>query len=194
MPRKNLRAPAAQRNQVRIIGGTWRGRKLHFPDAPGLRPTPDRVRETVFNWLQGETAGRRCLDLFAGSGALGLEALSRGASEVVFVESDARAARAVAETLQVLDCARGKVVRTDASTFLAGPPEPFDLVFLDPPYAERALPRACEALEAGGWLKPGALVYLEDRAGEGEPALPAGWELLKSKRAGDVGYHLARRP
>jgi 16S rRNA (guanine966-N2)-methyltransferase len=194
MPRKNLRAPAAQRNQVRIIGGTWRGRKLHFPDAPGLRPTPDRVRETVFNWLQGETAGRRGLDLFAGSGALGLEALSRGASEVVFVESDAQAARAVAEMLQTLGCDRGRVVRTDAFAFLAGPPEPFDLAFLDPPYAERVLPQACGALEAGGWLKSGALVYLEDRAEAGEPALPMGWELLKSKRAGDVGYHLARRP
>lgn len=194
MPRKNLNAPAAQRNQVRIIGGSWRGRKLRFPDVPGLRPTPDRVRETVFNWLQGEVAGRRCLDLFAGSGALGLEALSRGASEVVFVESDPRAARAVAEMLQVLECDRGRVARTAALAYLSGPAQPFDVVFLDPPFADRALRRACEALEAGGWLKPGALVYLEDRAEEGEPALPAGWELLKSKRAGDVGYHLARRP
>jgi len=194
MPRKNLSTPASQRNQVRIIGGVWRGRKLHFPNAPGLRPTPDRVRETVFNWLQLHVAGSRCLDLFAGSGALGLEALSRGAREVVFVEADPAAARHVASTLQALTCERGRVVRMDAFAFLAQPGEPFDIAFLDPPFAERALPRACQALEAGGWLKPGALVYLEDAAGGGEPRLPDGWTLLRSKRAGDVGYHLARRP
>jgi 16S rRNA (guanine966-N2)-methyltransferase len=194
MPRNNLPDSACRRNQVRIIGGEWRGRKLRFPDVPGLRPTPDRVRETVFNWLQGQTAGRRCLDLFAGSGALGFEALSRGAREVVFVESDRAAARAVAETLQTLACDRGRVVRMDAFTYLSQPPEPFELVFLDPPFADRALSRACEALETGGWLKSGALIYLEDAAEVGEPELPSGWSLLKSKRAGDVGYYLARRP
>lgn len=194
MPRNNPLTPAAQRNQVRIIGGSWRGRKLHFPNVPGLRPTPDRVRETLFNWLQFEIPGRRCLDLYAGSGALGLEALSRGASEVVFVETDPDAARAVATTLQLLQCNRGRVARLDAEAFLAQPAEPFDIIFLDPPFALRVLPKLCEAIERGGWLTPGGWVYLEGAAAEGPPSLPDGWTMLRSKKAGEVGYHLARRP
>jgi len=186
-------APAAGRLRVRIIGGDWRGRKLHFPSTPTLRPTPDRVRETVFNWLQQDVAGSRCLDLFAGSGALGFEALSRGAREVVFVESDPAAVAGVANMLQLLGCDRGKAVRADAFAFLAQPAEPFDIVFLDPPFADRALLRVCAALETGGWLRAGALAYLEDAASAGAPDLPPGWTLLRSKRAGEVGYHLARR-
>jgi len=179
--------------QVRIIGGEWRGRKVAFTAAPGLRPTPDRVRETVFNWLQGEVAGRRCLDLFAGSGALGLEALSRGAGSVIFVESNVQSARHVAAALQKLACTRGQVIRTDALTYLSQPGEGFDIVFLDPPFADQCLPQVCALLESRGWLRPGALIYLEDSAAAGEPALPAAWALLKSKRAGEVGYHLARK-
>jgi len=186
-------SPPGQRNQVRIIGGEWRGRKLHFPQSPAIRPTPDRVRETVFNWLQSRVAGARCLDLFAGSGALGLEALSRGAREVVFVDTDPEAVRHVARMLQTLKCDRASVVQMDAAAYLAGPAEPFDVVFLDPPFADRALTGLCQRLETRGWLKPGALVYLEDAASGGEPALPVGWTLLRSKRAGEVGYHLARR-
>jgi 16S rRNA (guanine966-N2)-methyltransferase len=185
--------PATGRSRVRIIGGEWRGRKLHFPAAPTLRPTPDRVRETVFNWLQQHVPGSRCLDLFAGSGALGFEALSRGAREVVFVETDPAAIAGIVNMLQVLGCDRGKALRSDAFAFLAQPPEPFDIVFLDPPFAERSLARACAGLESGGWLRPGALVYLEDAASAGVPELPPGWTLFRSKRAGEVGYHLARR-
>lgn len=186
-------SPPGHRNQVRIIAGEWRGRKLHFPQSPAIRPTPDRVRETVFNWLQSRVAGARCLDLFAGSGALGFEALSRGAREVVFVDTDPEAVRHVARMLQTLGCERGRVVRQEASAYLSGPAEPFDLVFLDPPFADRALPDLCARLESGGWLAPGAFVYLEDAAAAGEPQLPGGWELLRSSRAGEVGYHLARR-
>jgi 16S rRNA (guanine966-N2)-methyltransferase len=186
-------SPPGHRNQVRIIGGEWRGRKLHFPQSPAIRPTPDRVRETVFNWLQSHVAGLRCLVLFAGSGALGFEALSRGAREVVFVETDPDAIRHVAQMLQTLKCDRGKAVAMDAFGYLAQAPEPFDLVFLDPPFADRALPRLCSLLETRGWLQPGAHVYLEDSAASGAPELPAGWTLLRSKRAGEVGYHLARR-
>lgn len=179
---------------VRIIGGEWRGRKLHFPQAGSLRPTPDRVRETLFNWLQFELPGRRCLDLFAGSGALGFEALSRGAAAVQFVEPDAAAVRAITEALRVFGTDRGRVAQQDAFTFLRGhPAEPYDIVFLDPPYAERWLPRTCTALEEGGWLEPDAFIYLEDAASHGAPQLPEGWNLLRSKKAGDVGYHLARR-
>jgi 16S rRNA (guanine966-N2)-methyltransferase len=189
-------ASAGGRFEVRIIGGEWRGRKLHFPPSAGLRPTPDRVRETVFNWLQFELAGRRCLDLFAGSGALGFEALSRGAGEVVFVERDPVSARAIGDMLAQLRCARGRVEQVDALAWLERgplPSKPFDIVFLDPPYDEAWLPALAEKLESGGWLAPRAWIYLEDAAARGEPALPAGWTLLRSKRAGDVGYHLARR-
>jgi 16S rRNA (guanine966-N2)-methyltransferase len=188
------RGSAAGRGEIRIIGGLWRGRKLHFPNAPGLRPTPDRVRETLFNWLQFEIAGTRCLDLFAGSGALGLEALSRGAAEVVFVERDAHAAASLRETLSTLGGQGSVVDSRDAFAFLAQPPtRPFDVVFLDPPYDQQWLPRLCAALESGGWLAPGARIYLEDAAGRGPPALPPGWELRRSRRAGDVGYYLAVR-
>ena len=195
-PTRRTAAPAGGRFEVRIIGGEWRGRKLHFPPAAGLRPTPDRVRETVFNWLQFELAGARCLDLFAGSGALGFEALSRGAGEVVFVERDAVSARAIRDMLAQLRCDRGRVEQLDAFAWLERRPpasKPFDVVFLDPPYGEALLSILAEKLECGGWLAPGAWIYLEDAAARGEPPLPAGWTLLRSKRAGDVGYHLARR-
>ncbi len=150
----------------------------------------------MFNWLQFELAGTRCLDLFAGSGALGLEALSRGAAEVVFVERDPVAARSIRATLAELRCDRGRVENIDAFAWLERairPSRPFDTVFLDPPYGEEWLPGLAATLERGGWLAPDARIYLEDAAARGEPALPAGWTLVRSKRAGDVGYHLARR-
>jgi 16S rRNA (guanine966-N2)-methyltransferase len=199
MPRKNVIAtnrgplPPGGRLLVRIIGGAWRGRKIRFPPVDAIRPTPDRVRETVFNWLQSDIAGSRCLDLFAGSGALGLEALSRGAARVLFVDLDPQAARHLSQTLRELDCDRGEVVSSDARRYLGGAAEPFDIVFLDPPYADHALADTCRRIEEGGWLRPGGLAYLEDSASDGPPELPAGWTLLRSKRAGEVGYHLARR-
>jgi 16S rRNA (guanine966-N2)-methyltransferase len=193
-PTRRAAAVPAGRSEVRIIGGEWRGRKLHFPSLAGLRPTPDRVRETVFNWLQFDLPGARCLDLFAGSGALGLEALSRGAAEVVLVEREAAAVRAIEETLARLRCDRGRVVHLDAFAYLGqAPGRPFEVVFLDPPYAGNLLAASVRQLETGGWLAPDALVYLEDAAAQGVPGLPPGWTVLRSKRAGEVGYHLARR-
>lgn len=195
-PTRRATGPADRRFEVRIIGGEWRGRKLHFPPSAGLRPTPDRVRETVFNWLQFELAGTRCLDLFAGSGALGFEALSRGAAEVVFVERDPVAAKSIANMLVQLRCDRGQVEHDDAFAWLERgrrSTSPFDTVFLDPPYGEEWLPAVATTLERGGWLAPDARIYLESAAARGEPALPTGWTLVRSKRAGDVGYHLARR-
>ena len=181
------------RNSVRIIGGHWRGRRVSFPDIPGLRPTPDRVRETLFNWLQPAVAGARCLDLFAGSGALGLEALSRGAKQLVFVEQAVAASRALQEQLiRFGGGSRAQVVEMGAARYLRSPAEPFDIVFLDPPFGQGALAEYVPLLGEGLWLKPGALVYLENEKSEGTPALPAHWELLKSKSAGEVGYHLAR--
>jgi len=202
MPRKNPRVSInarPSRNRpgqffvLRIIGGEWRGRKIHFPPLQAIRPTPDRVRETVFNWLQGVTPGSRCLDLYAGSGALGLEALSRGAREVVFVDVEPAAVRHLGDILREFGCDRGRPVRADALGFLGQPGTPFDVIFLDPPFADPVLPDLCRRIEAGGWLKSGGLAYLEAPAAAGEPELPPGWTLLKSKRAGEVGYHLARR-
>jgi 16S rRNA (guanine966-N2)-methyltransferase len=183
------------RNSVRIIGGVWRGRRVEFPEVPGLRPTPDRVRETLFNWLQHVVAGARCLDLFAGSGALGLEALSRGAGGVVFVETAPAAAQTLRVQLQRLGGeTRARVLDLGAARFLRTPGEPFDIVFLDPPFGQNALTEYLPQLVAGNWVKPGGLVYLENERAAGAPALPADWELLKSKSAGEVGYHLARAP
>lgn len=178
---------------LRIIGGQWRGRRWRFVDAAGLRPTPDRVRETLFNWLSPSIAGARCLDLFSGSGALGLEALSRGAAHVTFVERDARAAQALGallrEWLGDAQTLRSEVVAGDALQFLARPPRPFTCVFLDPPFASKLARLAFERL-SGGWLAPRAQVYLERPAGEDLPELAAGWILRRTKRAGEVGYHL----
>jgi 16S rRNA (guanine966-N2)-methyltransferase len=179
--------------RLRIIGGRWRGRRLDFPSGTGIRPTPDRVRETLFNWLQMDIAGSRCLDLYAGSGALGVEALSRGAREVVFVDADPRATRSLEAALREFGAEGGHVARADVSAFLAGPPEPFDIIFLDPPYRSGVLEPVCRILDERGWLRPGGLAYLEDSADAGAPALPPGWTLLRSRRAGEVGYHLARR-
>ncbi|HEY5264738.1 MAG TPA: 16S rRNA (guanine(966)-N(2))-methyltransferase RsmD [Steroidobacteraceae bacterium] len=187
-----IRASGA-RNSVRIIGGGWRGRRVAFPDLPGLRPTPDRVRETLFNWLQQAVAGSRCLDLFAGSGALGLEALSRGAMQVVFVEQAVAAARGLKEQLHRLGGdLKGQVMEMGAARFLRTPEEPFDIVFLDPPFGRDALAEYVPMLDEGNWLKVGGLVYLENAKTAGTPKLPAHWEIIKSKAAGEVGYHLAR--
>ena len=184
-------------NSVRIIGGSWRGRRVHFPDSPGLRPTPDRVRETLFNWLQHSIAGTRCLDLFAGSGALGLEALSRGAREVVFVEPAFAPAEMLAAELKRfeggdLGGSRGRIVQVSAERFLAAPGEPFDVIFLDPPFGLDALPEYVRLIDAGGWAASGGWIYLENARSAGAPAMPPHWNLVKSKSAGEVGYHLAR--
>lgn len=183
----------APRNELRIIGGRWRGRRLQFPPLPGIRPTPDRVRETLFNWLQHEIAGARCLDLFAGSGALGLEALSRGAAHAVFVDRERAVARSLRETLQTLGAANADIHAQEARRFLKESATPFQAVFLDPPFSEDVLPEICNLLEQGGWLAPRAYIYIETPATAGTPVLPPAWTLLKSERAGAVGYHLARR-
>jgi 16S rRNA (guanine966-N2)-methyltransferase len=181
---------AARARVLRIIGGTWRGRKLRFPAAAAIRPTPDRVRETLFNWLGAATAGARCLDAFAGSGALGLEALSRGAAHVTFIEQDAAAVAALRERLAEWGAGNALVVRADALRHLAAPPaEAYDIVFLDPPFAAGVLARAAALLEHG-WLREGALVYVECAAREPLPPLPVNWQSLKAKQAGEVGYHL----
>jgi 16S rRNA (guanine966-N2)-methyltransferase len=197
MPRDRAgpRHNALQKNagQLRIIGGEWRGRKIRFPAVAGLRPTPDRVRETLFNWLAPVIAGGRCLDLFAGSGALGLEALSRGAGRVTFVERDRAAARQLEETAAALAPGRAVVYQADAHARLAGAATPAHNAFLEPPNDSTLLPDTLRALVTGGWLAPGAFIYLEASAKSGLPALPASWSMHRTGRAGAVGYHLARR-
>ena len=164
---------AGRARVLRIIGGTWRGRKLRFPASAAIRPTPDRVRETLFNWLGARTAGARALDLFAGSGALGLEALSRGASHVTFVEQDEAAVRELRTRLAEWQAGDARVARADALRYLAGEARTFDLVFLDPPFASELLSEAARLLEERHWLGAGALIYVECAAREGLPPLPA---------------------
>ena len=175
-------------NRVRIIGGSWRSRVVTFPDVPGLRPTPDRVRETLFNWLGHDLTGRRCLDLYAGSGALGFEALSRGAGSVTMVERSPRAWRALRDNAALLGASGLNLVRCDALEFLAHGAAQFDVIFLDPPFGngfpEGSWPRLVDLLSEEG------LVYLESNtAFAGYPRL----ELLKHGHAGAVCYHLLGR-
>jgi 16S rRNA (guanine966-N2)-methyltransferase len=180
---------------LRIIGGTWRSRTWRFPEG-AIRPTPDRVRETLFNWLSPAIAGARCLDLFAGSGALGLEALSRGAARAVFVDKAAEPARELKQTLALWGgerAAAAQVHVADALRFLTGKAEVFDVVFLDPPFAEGLLGPVAAALEAGQWLAPAAQIYAEGPAAQPLPPFPQRWRVAKSGRAGEVGYHLLRR-
>lgn len=148
-------------NQLRIIGGEWRSRRLSFPNVPGLRPTPDRMRETLFNWLQGHIAGSRCLDLFAGSGALGLEALSRGAAEVVFIEKHPAAVKTLRNNLELLGATQAQLVHNDALRYLSTSSEPFDFIFLDPPFHQQLIPPVLTALLTKGLLKPTGMLYLE---------------------------------
>lgn len=184
--------PGATRNRLRIIAGEWRGRKLPFTEVEGLRPTPDRVRETLFNWLAPMIEGARCLDLFAGSGALGFEALSRGAAEVVMLDRHPGVIKQLKANLTLLGCERARLQQADALDYLQHTPDrPFDVVFLDPPYRKDLLPPCCALLDKQPWLAGGARVYLEIEREHELPPLPAGWKLLRSKKAGQVAYHLA---
>lgn len=176
----------ANQGKLRIVGGQWRGRRLPIADTPGLRPTPDRVRETLFNWLAPVITGARCLDAFAGTGVLGLEALSRGAAEAVFVERDHRLAQTIEQNLRTL----GGNGQVSCAEFSHAAPNamPFDVIFLDPPFNAGLLTPAAKIIQP--CLRPGNRVYMEYARGDA-PALPAGWDILKSKQAGQVGYCLA---
>ena len=189
--KKTAARRARSPNRLRIIGGRWRGVPLAFPPVEAVRPSPDRVRETLFNWLQTHIVGARCLDLFAGSGALGVEALSRGAAHVVFVDREPRLGRHLSDTLVRLGATHASVITEDARQFLRRAPQPFEIVFLDPPFASALLQEICDAL-ARGWLAPEAWIYVESPADAALPALPAGWSVHRTKRAGQVGYHLLR--
>lgn len=180
---------------LRIIGGEWRGRKLPVAELPGLRPSTDRIRETLFNWLAPQISGRRCLDLFAGTGALGLEALSRGAASCEFVESQRAAAAFLEQALQTLKAGDRSAVHTgDGLAYLrqARPDSAFDLIFLDPPFDSDLLDAVLPLIDSSPAVSPDALCYLEYPPGA-EPRLPDGWERWRSKRSGGVCYELYRR-
>ncbi|HET8791461.1 MAG TPA: 16S rRNA (guanine(966)-N(2))-methyltransferase RsmD [Modicisalibacter sp.] len=190
--RRTIAAPQGKgTGKLRIIGGQFRRRQLTVPDSPGLRPTPDRVRETLFNWLAFELAGRQVLDLFAGTGALGFEALSRGAATAHFVEAEPSVARVIEANLSTLG-ATGWVTARDVGSFLSAAATPFDIVFLDPPFRQGLAAPACERLENRGWLADDAWVYVEAEAGL-ILDVPIGWSLHREMRAGDSHGRLYRR-
>lgn len=186
----------SQLHQIRIIGGRWRGRRITVSAGAGLRPTPDRVRETLFNWLAPHIRGARCLDLFAGTGALGIEALSRGAAEVCLVDVAHAATAHLQRTLATLD-ARAQVVNGDALALLSGGAlgGNWDIVFVDPPYKLDCQLGVLEHLTALGVIAAGARVYVESASALDADAVAPAWELLRAKSAGQVRYHLlARKP
>jgi len=185
---------ASRFNQVRIIAGQWRGRKLSFPDAQDLRPTPDRIRETLFNWLAPLLPGACCLDLFAGSGALGFEAASRGAARVVMVDHNPDIVRALRLNKQLMSADVIEIHQQEAENYLAGRSGQFDLVFLDPPFKDSSLlENSIRILRESDSLKAGAGIYLEMPAKAPEPLLPKCWAVEKRKKAGQVAYCLYRK-
>jgi 16S rRNA (guanine966-N2)-methyltransferase len=190
---RSKRASPGVPGKVRIIAGRLRGSRIVVPDRPGLRPTPDRVRETLFNWLAPVIEGARCLDLFAGTGALGIEALSRGAASCTFVESDRELARRIEDDIARLVAGAARVVATYAGSMLAGAsPQRFDVVFLDPPFPANLWEAIAARLERDGWLAEGAWIYVESPA-EARIALPATWRLHREGQAGSARHALYRR-
>lgn len=187
------RDPAAKQSQLRIIGGQWRSRKLVFTPAEGLRPTSDRTRETLFNWLAPMISGARCADLFAGSGALGLEALSRGAAYCDFVDSSATAVEQIAKHLVTLDASgRAGCHNCQAEQYLLTPRAALDIVFIDPPFDRGLILSSCEQLSAAQILAPEAFVYIESPAQEVLTNMPEDWTIHREKTTGGVAYRLYR--
>ncbi|WP_246540025.1 16S rRNA (guanine(966)-N(2))-methyltransferase RsmD [sulfur-oxidizing endosymbiont of Gigantopelta aegis] len=196
---KRAKAKSGQSNQLRIIGGQWRGRKLNFADGEGLRPTMDRVRETLFNWLQADIVGARCLDLFSGSGALGLEALSRYAAEVVMIDKNPQAIQMIRQNLALLQVENAQLIQTDAKAYLQShslqkqalaSEKTFDIVFLDPPFNQHLVPVFCGLLQQSQCLSDKALIYIEVEKNTPLPPLPNGWTVLKEKKTGQLAYFL----
>lgn len=186
------------RGELRIIAGHWRGRKLRFLDGKELRPTPDRVRETLFNWLQTDLIGSRCLDLFAGSGVLGVEAASRGADNVLMVEQSIDTVTEIRENIELLKTDKIQVLCENVMNFLADEKSTgdhlggqlFDIVFMDPPYQSDLLETCCELLEQRQWLAKYAKIYIEYDIHLGLGKMPGSWQSLRNKKAGQVGYCL----
>ncbi|PIE41806.1 MAG: 16S rRNA (guanine(966)-N(2))-methyltransferase RsmD [Gammaproteobacteria bacterium] len=200
---KNKPSPSNRaKQQLRIIGGQWRGRKLTFTPEQGLRPTLDRFRETLFNWLMFDIEGANCLDLFAGSGALGLEALSRGARQVTFIEKSKAAARQIEQHLTTLQCKQGAVINTDAIGWLERAKalsndtcntDAFDIVFLDPPFHSSLLQQALEKLLNNSYIKNHGYIYIEAENSFQLPPLPQGWQLNREKQVKNKVFFLLQK-
>ena len=186
--------PRSDQGELRIIGGDWRSRKLTFPSVGGVRPTPARTRETLFNWLSFHLPGSRCLDLFAGSGALGLEALSRGAGSAVFVDHTKDLAQALRSNLRLLKSDSGEVICQSVDAFLVHPPsQAFDILFMDPPFRQGWLATLLPMIESNNWVKPGGWIYVEHESELPSPEAPASWALHRQKTAGQVTYCLFKK-
>lgn len=183
----------ARQRHLRIIGGEHRGRRLDFVDAEGVRPTPDRVRETLFNWLQYVIRGAHCLDLFAGSGILGIESASRGAASIDLVESNLRAARQIRRAVEGIRLNRAEVYNLPAERFLEQAKDRYDVIFLDPPYGKGLLKNSCRILEKKALLADNAHIYLESEQQLAGDDIPDNWQIVHTKKAGQVFYHLALR-
>ena len=183
------------RNQIRIIGGQWRSRLIRFTNAKELRPTPDRVRETLFNWLSPHIENVCCLDLYSGTGVLCFEALSRGAAKAIAVEKDPENIKALYENIKLLNTQSFEIIKSDVITWLEKPntTAPFDIVFVDPPYKAMSLPTTFTLLEKNHFLKPGSFIYFEFNDYIDATAIPNTWQLLRQKKAGVVHYHLAQK-
>ena len=188
---KQRRHSSGPSGKLRIVAGSLRGSRLPVPDVPGLRPTADRVRETLFNWLAPVIEGARCLDLFAGTGALGMEALSRGAAECLFVERDRTLARMLRENLSRLKQENFRLIEGDALGALAATAQAFNIVFLDPPFTESLWEESAQRLERG-WLHDGSWIYVESPL-ERAFVLPPNWQLHREGQAGAVRFALYRR-
>ncbi len=188
--RHNPATKPSSPGHVRIISGQWRGRKLPVFDSEGLRPTTDRVKETVFNWLATDIAHARCLDLFSGSGSLGFEAASRQAEQVVMLELDKKVHQQLAKNIQTLNATNIALIHTDTLTYLAQPGTPFDVVFIDPPFRKNLLDTTLKLLNENNWLAPDALVYIESEKEWQGTDLPENWRLHREKTAGQVSFRL----
>jgi len=183
---------SGQNNTLRIIAGKWRGRKVPFPDSEGLRPTSDRVRETLFNWLAPIISGARCLDLFSGSGALSFEALSRGAEHATLIDASSRVSSQLQKNLSELQCNNANVLTTNTINWLKdtnNQQKPFDIVFLDPPFNQQLVAPSCELLDSQGLVEEGSYIYIETEANLALQ-LPQSWYIHREKKAGQVAYYL----
>ncbi len=190
MGRNNLKAP--QRGKVRIVGGSWRGTRLQVPQTGGVRPTTDRTRETLFNWLAPVIAGARCLDLFAGSGALGFEAASRGAGEVTMIDHSASVIATLTAKRNGLNATQIEIIQADALAWVRCNRRRFDIVFIDPPFARDMVPQVCMLLIEHAALAEGALLYCELERAAMQPAIPAPLHIVREKASGSVHYGLIK--
>ena len=192
MAKQRRNPKSSNTDRVRIIGGMWRSRVIAVAPVEGVRPTPNRVRETVFNWLQPYIEGAECLDLYAGSGALGIEAASRGAKQVVLVDDNSEVIDTLREQVQTLKADQIDVFQSDADQYIQNSIRPFDILFIDPPFFETDFEKLLNDLSNSKLLKPQSIVYLEFPVEKAEMELPTGWEWLKHKEAGQVGYGLLK--